>query len=214
MSDEEGLDPRVREFAMAPGPAPDIAGIVRVGQRRRRARLLAPFAAAAVLLVILAAVTSVAFRGGAERLEPVQPLPTATQSTSPTDVPPPASTAPLPEFPVQDETANGRPTAGLGEVIDGIRADGVSFETAKCADGANCPIVVILELTNTTTTPFGGGVIATVYRDGTEVTGSGTGAQIAPGETTTVRIVLNPATNEVVGDAGAPGVYTWNWLLE
>lgn len=208
MSDDLGpVDPRLREFAMAPGPGPDFEAIARGSRRRRTRRVLAPLAAAAVILLIVGVVAAIALQGRAARLEPVQPLPAPT-SAQPT----PAPTTP--EFAVEDATANGRPTAGLGETMQGLRADGVTFETTTCPDGATCPVSATLTLTNTGTQAFGGGIIVSVYRDGTEVTGTGSGIQVPPGETGTVTIVLDPALADAIMPGGTPGTYTWNWMVE
>lgn len=199
MPDE--IDPRLREFALGPGPQPDFAAIARAGDRRRRLRRLVPVVTAAVLALILAGVAFVVLQGRSAQMEPIRPVPLPTPT-------------PTLEFAVDPASANGRPTFGLGATDDGIRLDGINFETATCPDSVACPMAITLEVTNTRDAPFGGGIIASVYRNGLELTGTGTGASIQPGETVSVRIVLDPATTDVAPDDGAAGVYTWNWMLE
>ena len=195
MPDE--MDPRLRAYAFSPGPGPDLEAIARAGQRRRRRRKLLPVATAAVLALILAGVAFVVLQGRSAQMEPIGPTPSV----------------PL-QFAVDAAPANGNPTFGLGETDEGMRVDGVSFETTTCPDGVECPIAITLEVTNTRDTPFGGGIITTVYRNGIELTGTGTGASIQPGETGSVRIVLDPATTAIAPDDGTAGVYTWNWFVE
>ncbi len=202
MSDE--IDPRLRDFALAPGPAPDFATIVRAGRRRRRIRQLVPVATAAVLALILAGIALIVLQDRTAQMRPVRPVP----------LPTPSVTVIPPQFDVDDAPANGEPAYGLGEVDDGIRVDGISFETATCPDGVECPIAITLEVKNTRPTAFGAGIIVTVYRNGQELTGTGTGAQVQPGATEMVRIVLDPATTTIPTAADGPGVYTWNWKLE
>jgi len=199
MPDE--IDPRLRNFALGPGPKPDFKAISRAGARRRRARRLVPVATAAVLALIIASIAFVVLQGRPPQVEPIGPIPLPTPSVSL-------------EFAVDPGLANDQSTFGLGAVDDGIRVDGASFETTVCPDGVECPIAVTLEVTNTRSTQFGGGIIVTVYRNGIELTGTGAGASIQPGETATVRIVLDPATTDIAPDDGAAGVYTWNWFLE
>ena len=202
------LDPRVRDYALAPGPGPDLGAITRAGARRRRLRSLAPLAAAAVILLIVGMVAYVALVGRGPAIQPAEPTP----SPSPTAAPAPSPT-PL-EFAVEEATSNGRPSAGLGETVDDLRADGVTFETTTCPDGATCPVSATLELTNTGTQAYGGGIIVTVYVNGTETTGTGSGIQLPPGATGSVTIVLDPALTDVITPGGTPGTYTWNWRPE
>jgi hypothetical protein len=199
MPDE--IDPRLRDFALGPGPKPNFETISRVGARRRRVRRLVPVATAAVLALIIAGGAFAVLQGRSPQLEPIGPLPLPTPSVSL-------------EFAVDPGLANGRSTFGLGAVDDGMRVDGATFETTVCPDGVECPIAITLEVTNSRSTPFGGGIIVTVYRNGIELTGTGAGASIPPGETASVRIVLDPATTDIAPDDGTAGVYTWNWFLE
>lgn len=202
MADE--IDPRLRDFALAPGPGPDLQAIAEAGRRRRRMRQLVPIATAAVLVVILAGIALVVLQGRSAQLEPVRPVPLPTPSASP---------SPL-QFAVEEALSNGEQAYGVGDTDDGIRVDGVAFETATCPDGVECPTAVTLTVTNERSTAFSTGIIVSVYRNGSELTGTGTGQFIEPGATGTVRIVLDPATTAIAPDDGAPGVYTWNWRLE
>ena len=170
--------------------------------------MIAPLAAAAVILLIVGMVAYVALVGRGPAIQPAEPTP----SPSPTAAPAPSPT-PL-EFAVEEATSNGRPSAGLGETVDDLRLDGVTFETTTCPDGATCPVSATLELTNTGTQPYGGGIIVTVYVNGTEATGTGNGIQLAPGETGSVTIVLDPALTDIVTPGGSPNTYTWNWRPE
>jgi len=212
----DDLDPRVRDYAMAPGPGPDLAAITRAGARRRRLRSMAPLAAAAVILLIVGMVAYVALVGRGPAIQPVEPTPSPTPTAAPAPTPtaaPAPSPTPL-EFAVEDATSNGRPSAGLGETVDDLRLDGVTFETTTCPDGATCPVSATLELTNTGTQAYGGGIIVTVYVNGTETTGTGSGIQLPPGATGSVTIVLDPALTDVITPGGTPGTYTWNWRPE
>lgn len=209
MSDELGpLDPRIRQYAMTPGSAPDLIAITRAGSRRRRLRALAPAAAVAVILVIIGAVAYVVLADRGSATQPAEPIPRPMPTVAPAPSPTPLA------FAVEDEPGNGRPAAGLGEAVNGLRADGVTFETTTCPDGAACPASLTLTLTNTTMQPFNGGIIASVYVNGTEATGTGNGIQVAPGETGVVTIVLDPALSDVVSPGRTPNVYTWNWRPE
>ncbi len=198
------MDPRLRNFGLAPGWGPDIATIARAGRRRRRLRHLVPVATAAVLALILTSIAFIVLQDRTVQMTPLRPMPLPTSTT--TVIPP--------QFDVDDAPANGEPAYGLGEVDDGLRVEGATFETAPCPDGVECPIAITLEVTNTRPTAFGGGIIVTVYRNGLELTGSGTGTQVQPGATEMVQIVLDPATTSIPTATDGPGVYTWNWKLE
>lgn len=202
------LDPRILEYALTPGSTPDLNAITRAGSRRRRLRALTPGAAVAVILLIIGAVAYVVLADRGPATQPTGPIPIPMPTVAPAPSPTPLA------FAVEDEPPDGRPAAGLYDALDGLRADGVTFETTTCPDGAECPSALTLTLTNTAMQPFTGGIVASVYVNGTEATGTGSGIQLAPGETRAVTIVLDPALSEVVTPGGTPNVYTWNWRPE
>jgi len=207
----EPVDPRLRDFALRPGPGPDFDAIARGARRRRRARAVSRLAAVAVVLLIMGAVAAVVLRGTPSQVQPIEPTPSA--SSTPSAPPTPSADSNL-EFAVEPSAADGSPAAGIGDTLEGLRADAVEFQTTTCPDGVTCPIAVTLTLTNVSDAPISRGVITSVYRDGTAVTGTGTGITLQPGETRSVSIVLDPATPDMIGTTDTPGVYTWNWILE
>lgn len=205
------MDPRLRDFALAPGPGPDFLAIARGARRRRQARTVSRLAAVAVVLLIVGAVAAVVLRGAPSQIQPIDPSPTPTAAPTPS-----ASPTPFPdvEFGVERSPANGSPTSGIGDTVEGLRADSVEFETVTCPDGVSCPVAISLTMTNVSDSPLTRGVITTVYRDGIEVTGTGAGISLQPGETGVVRVVLEPAVADIIGATDTPGIYTWNWRLE
>jgi hypothetical protein len=209
------VDPRLRDFALAPGPGPAFETIARGAHRRRQARAVSRLAAVAVVLLIVGGLAAVVLRGDPSQVQPIDPTPAPTAAPTPTvTATPSVSPSPELEFGVERSPANGNPTAGIGDTVEGLRADAVEFETVTCPDGVPCPLAILLTMTNVSNASITRGVITSVYRDGVEVTGTGAGITLQPGETGVVRVVLDPAVSDVIGATGTPGVYTWNWRLE
>lgn len=217
--DDELIRRHLADYAYAKSELPDITSIRNRMARDRRRRTAARIAAAAVVVMLIGAVTAVILSSRGTQVQPIAPSPEPTlTSTSDPDPTPTGTTTPSPSptlpFNEQGRDTNGLPSGGLGDVIEGIRLDGITFTETSCPDANRCPDTASLTISNTTSSPTGGQLIFTVYRNGQPAVGEGAVFALEPGQATTLTITLQPglADNAPVGRRGS--LYTWNFAVE
>lgn len=183
----------------------------RVRRDRRRTTILRVAAAAVVALIVGGAVLAILVTRttGAPPIEPTpRPSPSSTPAPSPSPSPTPSSDL---AYPLQTRNPNGLVAGGVGDIINGIRLDAITFTSTECPDADECPAAATVTVTNTTTNEVNPTILITIFRNNNEAVGDGPGVFLAPGETTTATIEFQPMLADNAPITGAGSIYSWNF---
>jgi hypothetical protein len=217
MDDDDLIRAALRDFAYSDPTAPEIAASNALSSRgARRQRALQWATAAVVALVIAGAMAWIALASG-PTAPPTEPTPTSTPTKSASPRPSNSPTPPINPpsgYSEQIRPSNGLPTGGLGDTIAGLTLTDVVITDSRCPDSSRCPGTGSLTVENATSQPISAYVYFNVFRNNTPAVGDAARVDLAPGESTTVTIDVQPtlADNAPPGRTGA--IYSWNFSVE
>lgn len=181
-------------------------------QRDRRRTTILRVAAAAVVALIVGGVVLALVATRTTSLPPVEPTPRPSSSSTPAPSPRP-STTPSPDlaYPLQTRSPNGLTAGGVGDIINGIRLDGITFVSTQCPDADECPESATVTVTNTTPNEVDATILITIFRNNNEAVGDGPGVLLAPSETATVAIDFQPMLADNAPMTATGSIYSWNF---
>ena len=189
-----------------------ILGAIALHHRRQKVKVLTT----AVLLLVVAVIAvllrpSLVGRGAS--IEGTKPTPTVTAPIFfPGSDPRVETTQPIEAMNYIGD-ASAYAAAGIGESIDGLRADSVKITWFDCVTTIGCPGEFRLTLTNTSTQTIRKVVGVTLFVDGAARYGRGTGITLPAGQTVVVPINLTSLIRDDSSGFLPESNFGWNWFL-
>ena len=215
MQDDDLLRNALRDFAYSePTPAEYAAARRDAERAESRRRAVQWLTAAAIAIVIAGAVAWIA-RARPPAVPPTEPTPSPTPTSSPR---PSASPSPPPTPPggyaVQTRAGSDFPHGGLGETVEGITLTDIDITDAECPGSTRCPGVGRLTIENSTTRAIDAFVYFNVFRNNTPAVGKAARITLAPGESTSVTIDVQPELADSVPPGQTGSLFSWNFSVE
>lgn len=203
MDDDDLIRMAIRDYAYAAATPTELEEIRRANALERRRGRLMSLATAAVITLVIGGVIAWVAMARPPAVPPVGPTPSATATPSPAG-----------GYPQQIRESNGLPTGGLGDTVDGIALIDIAISDAECPDASRCPGVGTLTVENTTPLPISAFVYFNVWRNNAPAVSDAQRVDLAPGESVTVAIAVQPslADSAPVGRTGS--LYSWNFSVE
>jgi hypothetical protein len=210
MEEDDLIRRALRDYAYAAPPGQLRQTTRAHGQRRQT---LARLATAAIVLLVIGGVIAWIALARPSTVPPVDPTPSPSVSSSASPSPSPSPSL-VSGYREQSREANGLPTGVLGETVEGLTLIDIEITDAECPDAARCPGTGSLTVENSTSATISALVYFNVFRNNTPAVGDAQVVQLAPGESTTVTIDVQPALadNAPVGRTGS--IYSWNFSVE
>ena len=221
MEDDDLIRQAIRDYAYAD---PSTIGATALRRdalaARRRATFVRLATAAVVALLVGGVVAWVALARPAE-LPPVGPTPSPSATTLPSPTPTTSpSPAPTPTPPPSDgyaeqsRTSNGVPAGGVGDTLEGLTLTAVDITDAQCPGSTRCPGAGTLTVLNSTDQPIDAFVYFNVYRNNIPSVADAQTVSLAPGESTSVTINVQPGLADTVPPGATGSIYSWNFSVE
>lgn len=171
----------------------------------RRRQRLARLATAAIIMLIISGVIGWIVLARPTSVPPVDPTPSPSASASPS----------LDSgYREQSRAANGLPTGVLGETIEGLTLIDVEITDAECPDATRCPESGSLTVENSTSASISAFVYFNVFRNNTPAVSNAERVDLAPGESATVVINVQPALADSAPVGLSGSIYSWNFSVE
>jgi hypothetical protein len=209
MEDDHLIRSAIHDYAYSEATAPELAAVRRAAQAgRRRQRILQLVTAAVVVLLVGGVIAWIALAR-----PPAMPPTEPTPSPSATPTPSPTPTAET-GFPEQARAADSVPHGGLGDTVEGLRLTDIQITDAQCPDSSRCPGSGTLTVQNVTDAPIQAAVFFFVFRNNTPAVGNAQEVSLAPGESTSVTISVQPALADNAPTGRTGSLYSWNFGVE
>ena len=207
MEDDDLIREALLDYAYATPGTSRLDVVRRRAEAARRRRSLARLATAAVIPLVIGGVIAWVALARPPAVPPTNPTPspTATRVPSPT---------PATGYPEQSRASNGLPTGGLGNTVGGLTLIEVEITDAECPDSTACPGVGTLTVENSTNKPISAFVYFNVFRNNTPAVSDAQRVQLAPGESATVTIDVQPALADSAPVGRTGSIYRWNFSVE
>jgi len=214
MEDDDLISRAVRDFAYSEPTSMEYAAARRAAARAERHRRALQWATAAVIAVVVGGVVAWIGLARPPAVPPVGPTPAPSPTAAPQPSTSSPSPAPLDGYPEQTRQSGGLPTGGLGDTVAGLTLMDIAITDADCPDASRCPGAGSLTVQNATSEAVSAYVYFNVFRNNTPAVGDGTLVELAPGESTTVTIDVQPALSETAPVGRTGSLYSWNFSVE
>ncbi len=207
MEDDDLIRDALRDYAYATPGTSRLDAVRRQATAARRRQRLVRLATAAVVTLVIGGVIAWIALARPPAAPPVNPTP--SPSATPTPTPTPAA-----GYPEQSRASNGLPTGGLGDTVEGLTLIDVEITDAECPDATACPGMGTLTVENSTNEPISAFVYFNVFRNNTPAVSDAQRVQLAPGESATVTIDVQPALADSAPVGRTGSIYSWNFSVE
>ena len=202
MEDDDLIRDAIRDYAYTTPPSHALQAARARAQRRQR---LARLATAAIVMLVIGGVIGWIALGRPSSVPPVDPTPSPSASPSPSLVS---------GYREQSREANGLPTGVLGETVEGLTLIDIEITDAECPDATRCPGSGTLTVENSTSATVSAFVYFNVFRNNTPAVSNAERVELAPGESATVVIDVQPALADSAPVGRSGSIYSWNFSIE